>query len=163
MIGECNCDPTDRSHRTPAPLSFPPHIVALGSLYTASMLLLEATRSRPPTPADTPAVRERLDIAQQLGDSGAWEEEYAATAGHVDGSFPPVEPGLTFQMSHIISSTYTSRSSALLFLIQPSTWPLRHRSRRRTLSPHLLIPPQRRPRSQSSACHPFGPLRRSPS
>ena len=77
------------SHRTPAALSFPPHVVALGSLYTASMLLLETTRSVVNGPTDSEAERGENDVVQLLGNSGAWEQDYFGTAEQVDGTYRP--------------------------------------------------------------------------
>ncbi|WVF66984.1 hypothetical protein IAT40_001727 [Kwoniella sp. CBS 6097] len=71
-------------HRTQAALSYPPHVIALGSVYTASLLLQESTRTAenndllqtegsPSSPPQT---------VQLLGNNGPWEIEYSATAGH---------------------------------------------------------------------------------
>jgi len=73
------------SHRTPASLSFPPHIIALGSIYTASMLVVETTQPVISTPPDSQITKANVDIAQMLGRTGTWEERYSVTAGEVDG------------------------------------------------------------------------------
>lgn len=85
------------AHRTPAPLSYPPHIVALGALYTSALLSSEST-----APHDNPD-----PLVAKLGSPGPWEDEYAAAADAVDDvahslldlyitivSIPPNDPSL---------------------------------------------------------------------
>ena len=80
------CELSSQSHRTQAPLSFPPHIIALGSLYMASLLLLESTQpsSLHHSPEQTGFATE-FQIVDMLGKSGTWENKYAASAERVDG------------------------------------------------------------------------------
>lgn len=85
-------------HRTPAPLSYPPHIVALGSIYAGALLASERTN-----PHDTPKeedaegaegrkrerepkrkVDQHARIIKFLGNEGPWEAQFAASAGAVD-------------------------------------------------------------------------------
>jgi len=66
------------SHRSPAPLCFPPHMIALGSLYAAAILLLESAN-----PHDTAE-----GVVLQLGQTGQWETTYAAAWTQVDGMIP---------------------------------------------------------------------------
>ncbi|ORY29517.1 cyclin-like protein [Naematelia encephala] len=78
-------------YRTPAPLSFPPHIIALGSMYTAALLSLESTSpslldsssASISNPSAAAAVEYRR-LVDLLGNSGDWETEYSATAASID-------------------------------------------------------------------------------
>lgn len=84
------CNSTDSSHRTQAPLSFPPHIIALGSLYTSSLLLSERTQphssegEKPKSDSDKDA-GDGARVISLLGSPGSWEKEHAASAANVDG------------------------------------------------------------------------------
>jgi hypothetical protein len=75
-----------RSHRTSAPLSFPPHIIALGSIYAASILLQDTTQTVPTPKSDEDDTdgRSATDLVQLLGSPGNWETEYLASADHID-------------------------------------------------------------------------------
>lgn len=73
------------SYRTPAPLSYPPHIIALGSIYTAALLTME---SLSPEIADSmDETRTSKRIVELLGNTGSWEIDYVAGVTHVDGQF----------------------------------------------------------------------------
>lgn len=85
------------AHRTPTPLSYPPHIVALGALYTSALLASESS-----SPHEKPD-----PLVAKLGNPGPWEDEYAAAADAVDDvahslldlyttivSIPPNDPSL---------------------------------------------------------------------
>ncbi|EIW66801.1 hypothetical protein TREMEDRAFT_34483 [Tremella mesenterica DSM 1558] len=75
-------------HRTPAPLSFPPHLIALGSIYVAALLSLESpvplsnsdTENRPVVESGTWEY-----VVETLSKLGSWEEEFFASANQVDG------------------------------------------------------------------------------
>ncbi|WWD16601.1 hypothetical protein CI109_101029 [Kwoniella shandongensis] len=72
------------SYRTQTPLSYPPHIIALGSMYTASLLLLESTKFDTTSSTSDGEEKTPAQIVQTLGSSGSWENEFYATAGHID-------------------------------------------------------------------------------
>lgn len=79
------------SHRTPAPLSYPPHAIAIGAIYTAALLSLETTLL---PVADDPSSGEltgAVGIARKFGNKGSWEDDYAANADEIDGEcgLPP--------------------------------------------------------------------------
>ena len=59
----------------------------MGSLYTASMLLLETVRPVLTDSTDSEAERGVHDMVQLLGNPGAWEHEYFGTAEQVDGTY----------------------------------------------------------------------------
>ncbi|WVO13237.1 hypothetical protein L204_100850 [Cryptococcus depauperatus] len=69
-------------YRTPAPLSYPPHIIALGSIYTAALLVLES----PSLEIQTPENNERSPawVVQMFGHPGEWESRLVANVGHID-------------------------------------------------------------------------------
>ncbi|KLT45359.1 cyclin-like protein [Cutaneotrichosporon oleaginosum] len=105
------------AHRTPAPLSFPPHVIALGSIYAAALLGSEST-----TP-HAEGAKEDATI-QLLGKEGPWETEYAATAGAVDEvahalldlyttilSTPATDPSLQLYSPSPVSPREASRSA----------------------------------------------------
>ncbi|WWC68723.1 uncharacterized protein I206_102657 [Kwoniella pini CBS 10737] len=71
-------------HRTQAPLSFPPHIIALGSIYTASLLVSENSRIHASGAVPPPDTTYPARIIDLLGKSGTWEKEFSASAGHID-------------------------------------------------------------------------------
>ncbi|OXB34647.1 CTD kinase subunit beta [Cryptococcus neoformans] len=70
------------SYRTPAPLSYPPHIIALGSIYTAALLTMESLSFE--TPEIMGQTRTPRWIVELLGNTGSWEEDYVAGVTHVD-------------------------------------------------------------------------------
>ncbi|KAK6907252.1 hypothetical protein I203_101242 [Kwoniella mangroviensis CBS 8507] len=114
-------------HRTQAPLSFPPHIIALGSIYTASLLLLETTK----LPSDDSTVSDGVPSATQvvglLGKSGSWETEYSASAGHID------------DIAHHLIDLYTTILSSL-----PDSLPNAH-------TPSPVSPKEPNPSSSQTA------------
>lgn len=77
-------------HRTPAPLSYPPHVIALGSIYTSALLARENTAPHGGEDGDAARGDDRGDSASDdgiirlLGTEGAWEKEYNASVGAVD-------------------------------------------------------------------------------
>lgn len=91
------------SHRTPAPLSYPPHAIAIGAIYTAALLSLETTLL---PVADDPSSGEltgAVGILRKFGNKGSWEDDYAANADEIDGEcavYPhsnvfPLRPGIS--------------------------------------------------------------------
>ncbi|WVW80050.1 hypothetical protein I302_102023 [Kwoniella bestiolae CBS 10118] len=96
-------------HRTQAPLSFPPHIIALGSIYTASLLLSETTKLPSNGTITSNGVHSAPQVVDLLGRCGAWETEYSATAGHID------------DIAHHLIDLYTTILSSL-----PDTLPSAH-------------------------------------
>lgn len=110
------------AHRTPAPLSFPPHVIALGSIYAAGLLGNEST-----TP-HTEEGREEHRTIRLLGSNGTWEAEYSATAGAVD------------EVAHALLDLYTTilstpASDPSLQLFSPSPVSPREPSRSARPSP----------------------------
>lgn len=75
------------SYRTPAPLSYPPHIIALGSIYTAALLTMESLSFETPEIMDQ--TRTPRWIVELLGNTGSWEEDYVAGVTHVDALQAP--------------------------------------------------------------------------
>lgn len=80
------------SHRTPAPLSYPPHAIAIGAIYTAALLSLETTLL---PVADDPSSGElsgavagagAVELVRRFGNKGSWEDDYAANADEIDGA-----------------------------------------------------------------------------
>ncbi|WWC87796.1 uncharacterized protein L201_002688 [Kwoniella dendrophila CBS 6074] len=71
-------------HRTQAPLSFPPHIIALGSIYTASLLLAETTKLPTNGIDHSDDIMTADKVVRLLSHEGSWEKELSASAGHVD-------------------------------------------------------------------------------
>ncbi|ODN76769.1 hypothetical protein L202_05379 [Cryptococcus amylolentus CBS 6039] len=69
-------------HRTQAPLSYPPHIIALGSIYAASLLLSES--DLPSEPSSTANEKSILWVVDLLGNEGGWEKDYITSVGQVD-------------------------------------------------------------------------------
>ncbi|WVQ74532.1 hypothetical protein IAR50_004133 [Cryptococcus sp. DSM 104548] len=69
-------------HRTQAPLSYPPHIIALGSTYAAALLISESTSSEESPPSEYK--KSVLWVVDLLGNEGSWEDEYLASVGQVD-------------------------------------------------------------------------------
>ncbi|KAL1410333.1 RNA polymerase II C-terminal domain kinase beta subunit [Vanrija albida] len=68
------------AHRTPAPLSYPPHAIALGSMY-ASALLSSGTTKPHEGKVDDP---EGKRVIALLGSEGPWEKDYSVSVGDVD-------------------------------------------------------------------------------
>lgn len=69
------------SHRTLLPLIYPPHTIALGSIYVAGLLL---SFEQPPSPQmhDEPSSAE---IARKLNSPSSWEKQYHTQAGDLEG------------------------------------------------------------------------------
>ncbi|WRT65613.1 uncharacterized protein IL334_002558 [Kwoniella shivajii] len=88
-------------YRTQAPLSFPPHIIALGSIYTASLLLLETTKTPSSSTSQADGSITPAQVVELLGKSGSWESEYSGTAGHID------------DIAHYVLDLYTTILSIL--------------------------------------------------
>ncbi|KDQ11147.1 hypothetical protein BOTBODRAFT_163206 [Botryobasidium botryosum FD-172 SS1] len=63
------------SHRTVAPLEFPPHTIALASIYLAALLTSFEVGGASPVPDGT---RSSHEIAAILGSNGDWESKYHA-------------------------------------------------------------------------------------
>jgi len=79
------------SYRTSAPLSYPPHLVAVAAIYASALLSLEtADPSAFDASQATPESKRYKAMIDQLSTSGTWEEDYATTADLVDGqSYTP--------------------------------------------------------------------------
>jgi CTD kinase subunit beta len=77
------------SYRTSAPLSYPPHLVAVAAIYASALLSLEtADPSTFDASQATPESKRYKSTVDQLSTSGTWEEDYATTADLVDGQSP---------------------------------------------------------------------------
>ncbi|WWC60208.1 uncharacterized protein I303_102774 [Kwoniella dejecticola CBS 10117] len=88
-------------HRTQAPLSFPPHITALGSIYTAALLLSETSKSPASGTLPSSDAGSTTHIIAMLGKSGSWETEYSASSSHID------------EIAHYLIDLYTTILSTL--------------------------------------------------
>jgi hypothetical protein len=67
-------------------MSYPSHIIALGSIYACALLSLDMPR---PDIAEvmTDEGREWARIISLLGEKGEWEEKWSATADDIDGPY----------------------------------------------------------------------------
>ncbi|KAK7056895.1 RNA polymerase II C-terminal domain kinase beta subunit [Paramarasmius palmivorus] len=68
------------SHRTLVPIQYPPHTVALGSLYVAA--LLSSFESDP----NSPEARNGHEIAQLLRQNGSWEKKFQSHVEDIEGA-----------------------------------------------------------------------------
>lgn len=95
------------SYRTSAPLSYPPHLIAVAAIYASALLSLETAD---PNAFDqttaTPESKRNKAMIGQLSASGTWEEDYATTADLVDGELP-----------YSIISIYTDRAEVTHYLL----------------------------------------------
>jgi CTD kinase subunit beta len=69
------------SYRTLVPLQYPPHVVAIGSLYVASLL----SSFEQPTSPQRPGHRSSHEIAAILSNGGPWERDFQAKVEDLDG------------------------------------------------------------------------------
>ena len=69
------------SHRTLLPLIYPPHTIALGSIYVAGLLL---SFEQPPSP-QMHGGPSSAEIAQKLNSPSSWEKQYHTQAGDLEG------------------------------------------------------------------------------
>ncbi|EEB92832.1 hypothetical protein MPER_08601, partial [Moniliophthora perniciosa FA553] len=69
------------SHRTLVPIQYPPHTVALGSIYVAA--LLSSFESDP----NSPEARNGHDIAQLLKQHGPWEGRFHSHVEDLEGGY----------------------------------------------------------------------------
>ncbi|KAH7913074.1 cyclin-like protein [Hygrophoropsis aurantiaca] len=67
-------------HRTLVPIQYPPHVVALGCLFTAALL---STLDPPPSPAQMEIDADQ-EILTFLKSSGSWEQKFMAQAEDLD-------------------------------------------------------------------------------
>jgi CTD kinase subunit beta len=72
------------SHRTLVPLKYPPHVVALGSLYVATLL----SSFEQPTSPHQPGHRSSHEIAATLSTEGNWEGDFQAKVEDLEGISP---------------------------------------------------------------------------
>ena len=86
LVRSDRADELTVSYRTSAPLSYPPHLVAVSAIYASALLSLETAD---PSTFDalqaTPEGKRYKAMIDQLSTSGTWEEDYATTADLVDG------------------------------------------------------------------------------
>ena len=79
------CSTANGSHRTLVPLQYPPHVVALGSLYVAALL---SSFEQPASP-ERPGYKASYEVAAVLSTSGPWETLFQAHVEDLEGmSFP---------------------------------------------------------------------------
>lgn len=110
------------SHRTPAPLSFPPHAIAIGAIYTAALLSLETTLLPVADDLLSGELSGAVGIVRKFGDKGSWEDDYAADADEIDGecaAYPKVTS--TSQRDSVPVNTFANphrRSSCAHRLVQ---------------------------------------------
>lgn len=115
-------------HRTPAPLSYPPHVIALGSIYAGALLGRERTTPHDSAQGEKAQEQggkdEHARIIALLGADGAWEAQYSASAGAVDEvahalldlyttilSTPATDPSLQLFSPSPVSPRESSRSA----------------------------------------------------
>lgn len=70
------------SHRTLLPIQYPPHAIALGSIYVAALL---SSFEQPTQPA-RPGFRGDNDIAAMLSKHGEWEKKYQVQVEDLEGT-----------------------------------------------------------------------------
>jgi len=71
---------SSNSHRTLLPLMYPPHTIALGSIYVAGLLL---SFEQPPSP-QRHGEPISADIARKLNSPSSWERRYHTKAGDLE-------------------------------------------------------------------------------
>jgi len=71
------------SHRTLVPLKYPPHVVALGSLYVAALLSSFEQPASPPRPR----YHSSHELAAMLSKGGRWERDFQANVEDLEGLF----------------------------------------------------------------------------
>src|SRR5882762_11564338 len=71
------------SHRTLLPIQYPPHVVALGSLYTAALL---SSFEQPMAP-ERPGYNTSHQIAAILSKRGEWEIKFQAQVEDLEGVY----------------------------------------------------------------------------
>lgn len=65
-----------------APLLFPPHVIAVASIYLAAKLDTMDNPSGTPSPD---AQRTSAEVAELLGNQGSWEERYKTSVQDLEG------------------------------------------------------------------------------
>ena len=71
------------SHRTLVPVQYPPHVVALGCLYTAALL----SSAEPPHSLEPSDIASSQRIFNMLNKKGDWEEKLMSQVGDLEGIF----------------------------------------------------------------------------
>ncbi|CDZ98235.1 CDK9 kinase-activating protein cyclin T [Phaffia rhodozyma] len=127
------------SHRTLLPLMYPPHQIALASIYLACLLA-----TRPTDPADKPTVedgfefeRERASctaLVEMLGSRGTWEDRFLCRIGDLEEivhilldlfietlSDVPPRPSLTLSSHSPSPSSTNTTTSTTTTAISPSS------------------------------------------
>lgn len=100
------------SHRTLLPLTYPPHTLALGSIYVASLLLSFEQPSSPEREGETSA----SELANLLNQHIDWETKFHSKAEDLDGAFTGIfhffrtRPSCIVQILLIHSLTSSSNS-----------------------------------------------------
>ncbi|KAF8319756.1 cyclin-like protein [Clavulina sp. PMI_390] len=74
------------SHRTMAPLLFPPHVIAVASIYLAAKLDCIDNETGTPTQEGE---RTSQEIADYLGNSGPWEQKFRVELRDLEGGTLP--------------------------------------------------------------------------
>lgn len=85
--------------RTLVPLQYPPHVVALASIYTAALLVSFEQPPPPPQVHGTSSFRTAHELVEMLGQSGPWETRFHTWTEDIDGKhcyFPIVLNVLPF-------------------------------------------------------------------
>lgn len=72
------------SHRTLLPIQYPPHTIALGSIYVAALL---SSFEQPASPTRE-GFRTSGNIASSLGKRGDWEKKFQSQVEDLEGKFP---------------------------------------------------------------------------
>jgi len=76
----------DNSHRTLVPIQYPPHTVALGSLYVAALL----SSFEQPTSPHRPGYRSSHEIAVTLSKRGEWQDKFQVKIADLEGKPLPM-------------------------------------------------------------------------
>ena len=139
------------SYRTLLPLVYPPHSIALGSLYTASLLLSFEQQASPTREGESSSG----DLAKQLNSHSKWEEQYHTRAEDLEGVFshPLSQPNLNYNLNFISNADFAHTFLDLLlqFTQSTSTSASTSPSTPSSPSPHL----SNRERQLHTAQHPY--------
>ena len=72
------------AHRTHVPLIYPPHTVALGSLYLAALLITFEQPPPPPSQTFQQQAMSPVQLISLLTQGGEWEDQFNVDADHLE-------------------------------------------------------------------------------
>ncbi|KIY50672.1 cyclin-like protein [Fistulina hepatica ATCC 64428] len=124
-------------YRTLLPIQYPPHTIALGSIFVAALL---ATFEKPPAPESSDAegyqVRNSHEIVAQLKDRGSWEEQFHAQVEDLE----VIAHTVLDLLIHVAQSPQTNTSPRTPRTpSSPSTYPS-PRDRQQLINPNTPLP-----------------------